>query len=192
MIRCIGHKILPSESWLFKTSVVQWGNNWGSRNYTNLFSDQEGQAINKQQGEVGVCQLCALWVSLLWFIAPLSTPYSLLPLRCLCSSPSALIAYDTSNISRISRLGWSVLEAGLLLLHRKSILLFVSFHCTSDLLAGPGHVAIFGLLRAATSNLFLYFFLALSRLQLLLLLLWTSMGQQCSAEVFLVVVVLLA
>jgi hypothetical protein len=31
-----------------------------------------------------------------------------------------------------------VLEAGVLLLHQNSIFLFACFHCTSDLLAGPG------------------------------------------------------
>lgn len=60
-----------------------------------------------------MCQLCALWVSLLWFTAPLSTPApynTLLLLRYFVLLPlSGLTAYDSSSSTgRISRLGAGV------------------------------------------------------------------------------------
>ena len=81
-----------------------------------------------------------------------STPYSLLLLRRLCSSPSGLTAYDSSSTGRISRLGvecaWS--RSCCCCIGTDPIICLFSLYERS-----PGrlrHVAIFGLLGAATCS----------------------------------------
>jgi hypothetical protein len=110
-----------------------------------------------------VCQLCALWVSLLWLTAPLSlTPYCLLLLRYLCSCSPLLASLPTiaaaAPAGRISRLGG---RAGVRFKHESAVAasepipLFVWFRCTSDL--SPGRAPARCNIRSSrrSSNLFL-------------------------------------
>lgn len=49
--------------------------NWRVQGIILIFSQiKKDKQLTSEQGEVGVCQLCALWVSLLWFTAPAPLP----------------------------------------------------------------------------------------------------------------------